>query len=253
MPELYVEALATAVREDPSYVPVLELAAGDERRWLGEFAARATSVSPAGLGVLDPGGDEARLCAAALAALGPADDAESLYLVRSGPVLDAWVSMLARLVHEGDWQGEDLGLTHLGHLGGTAVFELLGWAVPDGAGASVLIVDEPPVRENAHWADRQAVVGLRLSRTPGALRIVDAGEGRPPRLPVPYSFAGPGPCDGWLALGEALSAGLVRAGDRVLLHTGDGPEPRGWVLLDAVDPGALVPVRAEVERGGGGS
>jgi hypothetical protein len=174
-----------------------------------------------------------------LAALGAPAVAQPLFFVRSGPLRDSLVARLAQLVHESGWAGEDVGLTHLEELGGTAVFGLLEWAVPADTGATVVLCDEP-LFTDARETGRFAAVGLRVRRGDGPLRVVGCGEGVPgdDLGPVAHRFSGRRLSDGWLALHEALATGKVRDRERVLVHA-QGPLREGWLLLDAVDPAAV--------------
>jgi len=174
-----------------------------------------------------------------LAGLGAPATAQPLFLVRSGPLRDSMVASLAQLVHESGWAGEDVGITHLEELGGTAIFDLLEWAVPADTGATVLICDEP-LFADARVPGRFAAVGLRVRRGEGPLRVVGCGEGAPGDGTghVAHRFSGRRPCDGWLAFHEALAAGKVNDGERVLVHA-RGPLREGWLLLDAVDPASV--------------
>ncbi|MCX5391929.1 hypothetical protein [Streptomyces sp. NBC_00094] len=253
MPDLYVDAVRVACHDHPVHVPAVALPEDDDRRWLAGFVARVAGVPLEDLGVLDPlasgQGDESALCLRVLDALGPAAAPQPLVLVRSGPVLDPKVSMLAGLVHATDWAGDDLGLTHLDEQGGTAVLDLLAWTLPDDGGATVLVMDAPPVRLLAERGRRSSVVGLRLTRGSGALRYLDGGRGdRTPAPGAALEFRGTGPCDAWIALSEALAAGVVRAGDRLLLSTGSETSPEtGWVLLEAAEPLGGVAVHGPAE------
>lgn len=186
----------------------------------------------------DTTGGEPDVSSLVLAGLGAPQVAQPLFLVRSGPLRDSMVASLAQLVHESGWAGEDVGITHLEELGGTLVFDLLGWAVPVDTGATVVICDEP-LFADARVAGRFAAVGLRVRRGAGPLRVAGCGEGAPGDVgEVAHRFSGRGACDGWLALHEALAAGRVRDGERVLVHA-RGPLREGWLLLDAVDTAAV--------------
>jgi hypothetical protein len=170
----------------------------------------------------------------ALAGLGAPGQAQPLFLVRSGPLRDSMVAALAQLVHESGWAGEDLGITHLEELGGTAVFDLLRWAVPPETGATVVVCDEP-LFVDARAPGRFKAVGLRLRHGAGPLRVLGCGEGGSADTDsAEHRFSGRGPCDGWLAFHEALTAGKVQDGERVLVHA-RSPLREGWLLLEAVD------------------
>ncbi|MCX4750464.1 hypothetical protein OG455_33980 [Kitasatospora sp. NBC_01287] len=187
----------------------------------------------------DTTGGEPDVSALALAGLGAPPVEQPLFLVRSGPLRDSMVASLAQLVHESGWVGEDVGITHLEELGGTVVFDLLGWAVPQESGATVVVCDEP-LFADARVPGHFAAVGLRVRRGAGPLRVAGCGEGPPDGAvgAVAHRFSGRGACDGWLALHRALAAGRVRDGERVLVHA-SGPLREGWLLLDAVDTAAL--------------
>ena len=161
------------------------------------------------------------------------------------------MAALAQLVHESGWAGEDLGITHLEELGGTAVFDLLRWAVPAGTGATVVVCDEP-LFVDARVPGRFKAVGLRLAQGAGPLRVLGCGEGGPAAAQgaegtvgaegtdgAAHRFSGRGPCDGWLEFHEALAAGKVRDGERVLVHA-RGPLREGWLLLEAVDVASVL-------------
>lgn len=134
-----------------------------------------------------------------LAGLGAPEQEQQLFFVRSGPLRDSMVAKLAQLVHESEWAGEDVGITHLEELGGTVIFAMLEWAVPADTGATVLICDEP-LFADAREPGRYAAVGLRVRRGGGALRVVGCGEGAPGDGlgPVAHHFSGRArPTDGW--------------------------------------------------------
>jgi hypothetical protein len=182
--------------------------------------------------------DEPELSDRALAAVGVPDDDQPLFLIRSGPLRDPMVTLLARMVLQFGWRGDDIGITHLDELGGTVGFELLDWAIPD-SGATVLICDEPVFADARVGAGRFATVGLRVRRGDGPLRVLDAGEGAPGSFPdVEWRFTGSGACDGWLDVHAALTAGEVADGDRILVHT-KGPLREGWLLAHVVHAAAV--------------
>lgn len=247
MPEvgaLSVEAISVAVRQHPGYRPVAALDddAG-ELRPLVEDVARYSGVPADRLWLLAPDDRRAaEVAAPALAALGPPSADEPLFLVRSGPPRDPYAVDLARLVHEAGWAGEDVGVTHLDELGGTVIFRLLSWVVPEGATATVLICDDPLFTDAAHGSRPIAAVGVRVRRGPGPLRVLGCGEGTPAgsvASTVAGRFDGAGPCDGWLALHAALRSGRVADGDQVLLHA-RGPAREGWLSMVAVDTEGLL-------------
>ena len=180
--------------------------------------------------------DAPDVSAQALAAVGGCL-ADPLFLVRSGPQRDTMVVAIARLVHESGWAGEEVGLTHLDELGGTVVFDLLEWAVPE-SGATVVICDEPLFADARAAGAGFSAVGLRVQHGAGPLVVLGVGEGAPGSDAAHY-FSGSGPCDSWVAFSVALAAGEIRDGDRVLLHA-KGPNREGWLSLEAGDTKALV-------------
>jgi hypothetical protein len=186
----------------------------------------------------EPGNAGPDVTAAALAALGPPPARQPLFLVRSDPLRDPMVAPLARLVHESGWAGEDIGITHLEELGGTVIFDLLGWALPE-AGGTVLICDEPLGIDARSGPGRFAATGLQLQRGPGPLQVTACGTGDSgPRPGTATVFAGPGPCDAWLALHAALRAGEIASGDDILLRA-QAPARSGWLTLHAAEPSAV--------------
>ena len=246
---LSVEAVGVATLPFENYLP------------LASFVAAAVAlprlesehgIPPEHVMVLwseDDAGDGPDVSTLVLAGLGAPEAAQPLFLVRSGPLRDSLVASLARLVHESGWAGEDVGITHLEELGGTVVFDLLGWAVPADTGATAVICDEP-LFADARVAGRFKAVGLRVRRGPGPLRVAGCGEGAPDEAAdqAAHRFSGRGPCDGWLAFHEALTAGKVLDGEQVLVHA-RGPLREGWLLLDAVDV-ASVRLSDDVSRMG---
>jgi hypothetical protein len=234
MSELSVGAIAVAFEEYPDYRPVAALEDGDELRLLAGGVAVAGRVPLERLEVLAPCGDAKDVGSLALATLGVPTEPQPLFLVRSGPLRDPYVAALAQLVHESGWPGEDFGITHLDELGGTAVFDLLEWAVDDGAAATALVCDEPVFADSLHGTQPVAAVALRVRRGPGPLRVHGSGEGAPHAgvRDARHRYTGSRPCDGWLALHAAAAAGRIADGDRILLHT-QGPHRQGWLLLEA--------------------
>jgi hypothetical protein len=165
----------------------------------------------------------------ALDELGPPPDKQPVLLVRGGPDPDPFVTTLARMVAGRPWVDEELGLTHLDELGGTAVLEFLDWFMPDG-GATVLIVDQSPVIDVQSTRQAPAAVALRVGRGAGLIRVVSWGEGVPPPA-MAYRFTGQGPCDPWIDLHTALAGGWLVAGDEALLHA-NGAGREGWALIE---------------------
>ncbi|MGP4022513.1 hypothetical protein [Actinomadura sp. 3N407] len=257
MAELYIDAFAIAVRSRPRLRPADELGRRSLRRQVAEMIARTRGVPLARVCARhpEPGdpADAADYAATwrALGALGPPDGHQTLVLVRSGPVLDPMTAPLAATVRAVGWTGDDVGISHLAEQGGTQVFRLLGWAVPEDRGATVVIVDDPAYVVVPAEKPAFAAVALRLART-GALRVAGCGE-TPPEAPAPPAearharvFSGPGACDAWLDLYAALSSGAVAPGELVLLRT-MGDERWGWLLLDVVRPGELTMSSVPVE------
>ena len=246
---LSVEALSAATLPFENYVPLddvgPDVVVPDTAMWArlerdhGIPREHVLVIRPPGEDDTEgwPGPDVSTL---ALAGLGAPATAQPLFLVRSGPLRDGMVAALAQLVHESGWAGEDVGLTDFEELGGTAVFGVLEWAVPEQTGATAVICDEP-VFIDARVPGRFQAVGLRLRRGPGPLRVLGWGEGAPDDGPgwAEHRFSGRGPCDGWLAFHEALAAEKVRDGDRVLMHA-CGPLREGWLLVEAVDTASVL-------------
>ncbi len=246
MPDLSVDAIGVALARHPNYLPLSAFAADVVPR--ARSVAESLGIPLPHLMVVAPEDTaetgEPDVSALALAALGPPEADQPLFFVRSGPLRDAKVAALARLVHEAGWAGEDVGITQLDELGGTIVFDLLDWAidwaVPDGVGATVLICDEPLFADARQGGEFFAAIALRVRRGPGPLRVLGCGEGAPgsAEFGADQRYVGSGPCDGWVALRAALAAGEVADGDRVLLHT-KGPLREGWLALHVVDTGGL--------------
>lgn len=241
MAELGLAAIAVARDERPVYRDAAGLPDATQSASLARTMSRLYDIPVQRLAVLDGG---AELPARALAALGAPDSAQPLALVQSTPSPEVIIMPLARLVHELGWPvSEDIGVTHLHELGGTAVLELLSWSV-GGDGATAVIVDQPVYVEAGSQPSTVAAVALRVCGPDGPLRVLDWGEGAPAGE-VARRFTGTGPCDAWLALRDALAAGELTDGDRVLLHT-LGRHRDGWALLEIRDA-------AGVRLAGGGS
>jgi hypothetical protein len=241
MPDLGIDAIAFASARREEYVPLSALPGAADLVPPERLAAGGIPLSR--LMVRIPEDDDVDVSARVLAALGTPATAQPLFFVRSGPLRDPNVAALAGLVHTSGWVGEDVGLSHLDELGGTAVFGLLEWAVE--AEATAVICDEPLFADAAAGHPRFAAVGLRLRRGATApLTAFGCGEGKP-AFTGDHRFTGRGPCDAWLAFCAALAEGVVADGDRVLLHT-RGPVREGWLSLLAADVAAvrLVPASA---------
>lgn len=219
---LSVTALAVALDDTPDYVPAARLT--DERRREAERVLVGLGTPPVGgFALLSESPAGADVTERALAALGPVARPEQFYLVRTGPGTDPDVALLPQLVHEFAWLGDDLGITHLGDLGGLAVFGFLSWAVPSGRGAVVLVVDQQVFVPGEHVPSTVSAVAVRFRRGDGPVRVRSWGDGAPPvgaLARATASFGGPGPCDAWLALHAAVRTAAVRDGDRVLLRAG---------------------------------
>jgi hypothetical protein len=62
-----------------------------------------------------------------------------------------------------------------------------------------------------------------------------------------HILSGPGACDAWLDLHAALSSGMVKQGELVLLRT-VGDKRQGWLLLEASQLHELRMTRATLEE-----
>jgi hypothetical protein len=229
---LVVEAIAVAVLERPAYLSIADFVADPDMMALARAVAERNELPLDRLRFLadEPDRDVASV---ALDELGPPVDKQPVLLVRGGADPDPFVTTLARMVAGRPWVDEELGLTHLDELGGTAVLEFLDWFMPD-SGATVLIVDQRPVIAVEQTPQAQlpapAAVALRVGRGAGLIRVVSWGAGAPPPA-MAYRFTGQGPCDPWIDLHTALAGGWLAAGDEALLHaTGVGRE--GWALIE---------------------
>jgi hypothetical protein len=233
--DLYVAGLAVAVTDEPSYLPVSTLDPDDDYLLLARSMATLTGVPANCLTIrADDGATDFGL--RALRDLGAPGPAEPLYLVRSGPVPDSYVAVLAWLVEELGWPGEDTGITHLDEAGGTAVFDLLDWSTPAAGRATALIMDEPLFTDARTGPVLASAVAVRVSRGAGPFLVLGWGEGEPPAACAGHDFAGTGPCAGWLDLYAAAKAGRLRARDRVLVRATGGARA-GWVLLEVAPDG----------------
>jgi hypothetical protein len=228
MTGLVVEAIAVAVLERPAYLSIADFVADPDMMALARAVAERNELPLDRLRFLadEPDRDVASV---ALDELGPPADKQPVLLVRGGPDPDPFVTTLARMVAGRPWVDEELGLTHLDELGGTAVLEFLDWFMPE-SGATVLIVDQCPVVDIEEQLPSPAAVALRVGRGDGLIRVVSWGAGVPPPA-MAYRFTGQGPCDPWIDLHTALAGGWLAAGDEALLHaTGVGRE--GWALIE---------------------
>jgi hypothetical protein len=247
MTDLSISRLCVAMRTHEDYLP-LSAFPDDLLPKQRLVAAAQEGIPLEHLVVVNPkDSDQAELSDVVLAAVGvPADD-QPLFLIRSGPLRDPMVTLLARIVFRSGWRGDDIGITHLDELGGTVGFELLDWAIPEDV-ATVLIADEPIFTDARTGSGRFAAVSMRVHRGPGPLRVLAAGEGAPGDFSdVDWRFVGIGPCDGWLDVHAALAAGDVADGSRILLHT-KGSVREGWLLAEVVDAAGVELVTEGVDR-----
>jgi hypothetical protein len=240
---LYIDAIAIAVRSRPRLQPSAELPQRNQRRRVANMIARNRGIPAERMYVRQPvPGNPAdaadyAITWRALDVLGSPDHDQTLFLVRSGPVIDPMTAPLAATLHSVGWAGDDVGISHLGEQGGTLVFSLLDWAVPEDRGATVLIVDDPAYVDVQAEKPAFAAVAMRLART-GALRVVASGEialsaqALPAAARHAHILSSPGTCGAWLALHAALSSGRIQQGELVLLRTVGG-EQQGWLLLEA--------------------
>lgn len=183
--------------------------------------------------------DVARL---ALDRLGASPGPQPLYLVRSDPDQDPFLASLPRLTSGRDWIYGELTLSHLARSAGVGAFDFLSWSLTD-AGATVVLVDQPPLCLAGSEPAAISAVALRCSASPGPASILAHGEYTPPDaldVAADRVFAGSGPCEAWLDFAQAATAGSLRAEDRVLLRCG-GVDGEGWLLLQVHEPGALAP------------
>jgi hypothetical protein len=231
--DLYVAAFAVAVTDNPDYRPVSTLDPDNDIWPLVHSVAALTGIPRDYLEMrADAAAKDTGL--QALRDLGMPAEAEPLFLVRPGPPPDPYVAVLARLVEEVGWPGEDTGITHLDEAGGTAVFDLLDWATPPDGRATALIVDEPLFADMRTGLAPASAVAVRVCREAGPARVLGWGEGEPPATSTEHEFTGTGPCAGWLQLHAAAQDGLLRAGDHVLIRAAGGTRT-GWVLLEVAE------------------
>lgn len=247
MADLYIDALATSVRARPGLQPSAGLPRRNMRRLVAHMIARDRGIPAERMHVRRPvPGDPADAAdyattRRALDALGHPDDDQPLVVVRSGPVIDPMTSPLAGTVHAVGWTGEDAGISHLAEQGGTQVFHLLAWAVPEDRGATVVIVDDPAYVDVETEKPAFAAVALRVART-GALRIVAVGAGPPgAETPPEARHARVFRSRRLRRMARPVRGAVVRCGrarrTRAVAHRGD--ERHGWLLLEAVQPREL--------------
>jgi hypothetical protein len=256
--DLYIDALAIVVRSRPRLQPSAEVPPRNPRRRVANMIARNRGIPPERMYLRQPlpddpadAGDYAT-ASRALDALGPPDEDQTLFLVRSGPVIDPMTAHLAATVHTVGWTGDDVGISHLEEEGGTQAFRLLDWAVPEGRGATVVIVDDPAYVDVQAEKPPFAAVALRLART-GALRVVASGKIPPAAQALPAqarrarTLSGAGSCGVWLELHTAVLSGTVRRGELVLLRT-VGDKQQGWLLLESSQSRELKMTTASLEE-----
>lgn len=235
------------VRSRPQLRSTTELPRTHLRRQVAELVARQRGVPSERVKVRHPADHDLAdagdflITQRALTALGPPPNApHTLYLVRSGPLLDPLVAPLAATVHTTGWLGDDVGISHLEEQGGMLVFDLLTWTIPADNGATVVVVDDPAYVDETTEYPTFAAVSLRLSAA-GALCIRACGEGTPPteeKAGYAHYFSGRGPCGAWLDFYAALDSAAINRGESTLLHT-VGPKRQGWVLIDMIEPEQL--------------
>jgi hypothetical protein len=173
--------------------------------------------------------DGAELPEIALTVLGAPPHPQPLLLVQAAPDRDTTTMLLPRLVHELDWQvTEDLGITHLGDLGGTTILDMLSWSVDPAVGATVVVADQPLFATADRLPEQMTAVALRFGSA-GPLLVLGWGEGAPP-ADADRRFSGNGACGGWPDLHAALGRGELRAGGRIVVQSGSADQ-QGWLLL----------------------
>ncbi|WP_406099885.1 hypothetical protein [Streptomyces sp. NBC_01013] len=139
----YIDSPAVTVREQPRLRSSAGLPRNQLRRQVAELMVRRRGVPLERMAVTQPAdnditdGGDFLVIQRALAALGPQEEDQTLYLVCSGPLLDPLLAPLAAAIHNLGWRGDELGISHLEEQGGTQVFGLLAWTVPQDAGATV--------------------------------------------------------------------------------------------------------------------
>jgi hypothetical protein len=246
---LSVTGLAVAVEEGPGYGDAQRSQGGDGMAGLfggwdtpgqeagsGLLTSYLTSVAehsgmPLGeLRMLRAPGEGAGLAQSALLRLGPPPRPQPFALVQAAADRDTLSAELPRLMHELGWPfTEDMGLTHLGELGGATVVGLVSWWADADTGATVVVADQPLFALAGRLPERLTAVALRFGGGNGPLHVLDWGEDRA-APEAEHVYAGPGACGGWPALCQALEMDEPRSGDRILVRCGAG-EHHAWVLL----------------------
>ena len=248
-PGLSIAALALAVETDHRYVDAA--CCPVETDLTGLLSGRsAPAAAPRGAGLLtadlavvaEHSGiplpslrmltvreDGVELARRALTALGPPPHPQPLLLVQSSPDRDPLGAALPRLVHELGWPiTEDLGLTHLGDVGGIAMAGLLSWWMDEAVGASVVVVDQPLFAREDLVPQQLTAVALRFGGN-GPQHVLAWGEGAAP-VTADRTYSGPGACGGWPDLCRAMDRGELGPGESVLLRSGGG-QRQAWLLL----------------------
>lgn len=247
---LSVEALSVAFENDADYADLARTAAeGDLAGLFGGWSAGAedadggmiaaylhavsthSGIPQPRLRMLTVRPDGAEPAARALAGLGAPPGPQPLLLVQADGDRDILSAALPRLVEETEWTvTEDLGLTHMGDVGGTAVMDLLSWWMDPEAGATVVVVDQPLFVRDDRVPDRLTAVALRFrGGEHGRWQVLGWGEGEPP-ADADRVCSGPGACGAWSELHRLDLDGDLRPGDRILLLAGSA-ERRAWLLL----------------------
>ncbi|MER7129017.1 hypothetical protein [Streptosporangium saharense] len=235
MTRLSVEAIS-AVSERAVLYDRGDALAGDAERFartISSFGTRFSDISV----LRDGQAVVTDLALRAVDGLGHPYREETLVFVQSGHDQDHLTVPLPRIAEELSWPvREDLAVTHLEQLGGTAVFDLLQWLLaPDGQ-AAVLLTDRPELAFHGDAVPTGAVVALRVRPGDGPLRVLDWGEGAP--AVAERTLTATGPVAPWLRLLTEITTGRLAPGTRVVLATGPTGR-RGWALIELADPIAL--------------
>jgi hypothetical protein len=237
-PDLYVKAVAAATV--PSiYLPPPAFA--DDRYRAAvirqvEGIAERFGLCPADLRYLSAEHQIQDAGELVLEQLGERAEPQPLYVTRSGGEPDPFISSLASLTHRHSWVRDELVLTHLESLAGSAVFAFLAWAITP-AGATVLMLDKPPMMVVGKPVPMSTAVGVRIDTAGGGTRVSGWGVGAPPQGTRGVRLEGTRSCDAWHAFASAVTDGQVAAGDHFVLHTRDDVQ-EGWVTLEVVTPPA---------------